>query len=124
MKITSLRNHGTITAFNKGCRCSECDGMGMAHAMAQDYPKYRHMVIDDDWTKRAFCKGEDTNIFLDPAREAEAKKFCDQCMVSEQCLAYAFQGSTEVAGVYGGVSDLTRARIKRTYQRMEREARV
>jgi hypothetical protein len=98
--------------------------MGIVHEMTKDYPKYRNMKIEDDWNKKAFCKGKNTNIFLDPSREAEAKKFCNQCTVSEQCLAYAFQRSTEMAGVYGGINEITRARIKRTFQRTQRERKA
>lgn len=122
MKITSLKSHGTIVAYRKGCRCFECDGMAEVYELANSYDDYRYMDVDENWEKRANCKGADTNIFLDPSKEKEAKVFCNQCEVKDQCLAYALKYPKEIDGMYGGFSYLNRNRAYRLYKKINRES--
>jgi WhiB family redox-sensing transcriptional regulator len=65
-----------------------------------------------DWYERAACQGLTTDDFY-PAdnergprrrrREALAKKICERCTVSRQCLRWALD-TREPHGVWGGLS--------------------
>jgi hypothetical protein len=45
-------------------------------------------------------------------RVKEAKKLCAECMVREECLAYAVAGD-EKFGIWGGLTERERKRMKR-----------
>lgn len=85
------------------------------------------------WTSEAKCRGEDTEVFFAPPGEGEvareviaaAKKFCNggdghPCPVREQCLEYALE-SNEKFGVWGGMDEVERRRIRRDRRARERE---
>lgn len=73
--------------------------------------------MNDDWRTQAACKGVDPDLFF-PTRGAggftdirEAKKVCDTCPVQPECLEYALV-SGETVGVWGGMSERQRKRIR------------
>lgn len=41
---------------------------------------------DDDWSLRAACKGTPSELFFTEELEDNAKKYCDSCPVSADCL--------------------------------------
>ena len=66
------------------------------------------------WTEEANCKGADADLFF-PERGAstrKAKAICRACTVQDECLEYAVQNS-EKFGIWGGLSERERRRVKR-----------
>ena len=66
------------------------------------------------WQDEANCLGVDPDLFF-PERGAstrEAKEVCKGCVVREQCLEYALAHG-EKFGIWGGMSERERRRIRR-----------
>jgi WhiB family redox-sensing transcriptional regulator len=66
------------------------------------------------WQSRANCMGVDPDLFF-PERGAstrEAKEVCRGCVVREDCLEYALANG-EKFGIWGGLSERERRRIRR-----------
>ena len=66
------------------------------------------------WQDFANCLGVDPDLFF-PERGAstrEAKEVCRGCVVREQCLEYALANG-EKFGIWGGLSERERRRIRR-----------
>jgi WhiB family transcriptional regulator, redox-sensing transcriptional regulator len=66
------------------------------------------------WQDLANCLGVDPDLFF-PERGAstrEAKEVCRGCVVREQCLEYALANG-EKFGIWGGLSERERRRIRR-----------
>ena len=69
---------------------------------------------DRRWQERANCLGVDPDLFF-PARGAptkEAKAVCGGCEVKMECLEYALRHG-EKFGIWGGMSERERRRIRR-----------
>ena len=69
------------------------------------------------WWPRAACKGTDQSLFFadDSESIAAAKAVCARCPVREQCLDFALQGRHY--GIWGGLTDKERARLRRDQRR-------
>ncbi len=68
-----------------------------------------------DWQGRANCMGVDPELFF-PERGAstrEAKEVCRGCVVQQDCLEYALTNG-EKFGIWGGLSERERRRIRRS----------
>ena len=66
------------------------------------------------WQDDANCLGVDPDLFF-PERGAstrEAKEVCRGCVVREECLEYALANG-EKFGIWGGMSERERRRIRR-----------
>jgi WhiB family redox-sensing transcriptional regulator len=66
------------------------------------------------WQDYANCLGVDPDLFF-PERGAstrEAKEVCKGCVVREDCLEYALANG-EKFGIWGGLSERERRRIRR-----------
>ncbi len=66
------------------------------------------------WQDLANCLGVDPDLFF-PERGAstrEAKEVCKGCVVREDCLEYALANG-EKFGIWGGLSERERRRIRR-----------
>ena len=66
------------------------------------------------WQDKANCLGVDPDLFF-PERGAstrEAKEVCRGCVVREACLEYALANG-EKFGIWGGMSERERRRIRR-----------
>ena len=74
----------------------------------------------DAWWPRAACKGSDQSIFFadDSESIAAAKAVCARCPVREQCLDFSLQGHHY--GIWGGLTDKERARVRRDQRRRRR----
>lgn len=79
---------------------------------------FDHMIepreLDENWQDGANCLGVDPDLFF-PERGAstrEAKEVCRGCVVREQCLEFALQNG-EKFGIWGGLSERERRRIRR-----------
>lgn len=71
-------------------------------------------LLAGNWWDEANCLGVDPDLFF-PERGAstrEAKAVCRGCVVSDECLEYALQNS-EKFGIWGGMSERERRRVRR-----------
>lgn len=75
-----------------------------------------------EWHRYANCLGVDPDLFF-PERGAstrEAKEVCRGCVVREQCLEFALTNG-EKFGIWGGLSERERRRIRRQRAAERRE---
>ena len=75
---------------------------------------YAKPDLDMSWQEFANCLGVDPDLFF-PERGAstrEAKEVCRGCVVRYGCLEYALQNG-EKFGIWGGMSERERRRIRR-----------
>ncbi len=79
--------------------------------------------IDKSWQDQANCLGVDPDLFF-PERGAstkEAKEVCRGCVVREDCLEFALTNG-EKFGIWGGMSERERRRIRRQRALARRQA--
>jgi WhiB family transcriptional regulator, redox-sensing transcriptional regulator len=72
------------------------------------------LVREQPWQRQANCMGVDPDLFF-PERGAstrEAKEVCRGCVVREDCLEHALSNG-EKFGIWGGLSERERRRIRR-----------
>jgi WhiB family redox-sensing transcriptional regulator len=73
-------------------------------------------VLDEEmaWQERALCAQTDPEAFFPEkgGSTREAKRICVGCEVKEECLAYAL-AHDERFGIWGGLSERERRRLKR-----------
>jgi len=77
------------------------------------------------WQIQANCMGVDPDLFF-PERGAstrEAKEVCRGCVVREDCLEYALANG-EKFGIWGGMSERERRRVRRARALQRRDAAV
>ena len=77
------------------------------------------------WQAQANCMGVDPDLFF-PERGAstrEAKEVCRGCVVREDCLEYALANG-EKFGIWGGMSERERRRLRRARAMQRRAAMV
>lgn len=69
---------------------------------------------DEDWYSQAVCPETDPDAFFPEkgGSTADAKKVCRGCPVKDPCLQWALDND-ERYGVWGGLSDRERRRLKR-----------
>ncbi|WP_373298307.1 WhiB family transcriptional regulator [Nakamurella endophytica] len=69
---------------------------------------------DVDWHDRALCAQTDPEAFFPEkgGSTREAKKICTGCEVRAECLSYAL-ANDERFGIWGGLSERERRRLKR-----------
>lgn len=75
------------------------------------------------WQTSANCLGVDPDLFF-PERGAstrEAKEVCRGCVVQQECLEYALANG-EKFGIWGGLSERERRRIRRERAEARRQA--
>ena len=71
-------------------------------------------TVDDQWQERALCAQTDPEAFFPEkgGSTREAKRICLGCEVSDGCLDYAL-AHDERFGIWGGLSERERRRLKR-----------
>jgi WhiB family redox-sensing transcriptional regulator len=76
-----------------------------------------------DWRDKALCRDEDPELFFPvgsgPAAQAtaeRAKEVCRRCPVIDPCLEWAL-GTGQDAGVWGGLDEDERRRLRRRQRR-------
>lgn len=78
------------------------------------------------WRREAACRGMDANMFFpdteDDARVTEAKAVCATCPVRAACLDFALE-SRQDDGIWGGLTETERRRVRRRRQDAARTAR-
>lgn len=69
----------------------------------------------EPWTAKARCRTLDPDIFFphDGLGVQRAAAYCAECPVAEACLDYALRNNIP-HGVFGGLSERARARLRRT----------
>jgi WhiB family redox-sensing transcriptional regulator len=69
---------------------------------------------DDQWQERALCAQTDPEAFFPEkgGSTREAKRICLGCEVRDECLDYAL-AHDERFGIWGGLSERERRRLKR-----------
>ena len=71
-------------------------------------------VDDQGWQDRALCAQTDPEAFFPEkgGSTREAKRVCRSCEVKAECLDYALE-KDERFGIWGGMSERERRRLKR-----------
>jgi WhiB family redox-sensing transcriptional regulator len=71
-------------------------------------------TTDDQWQERALCAQTDPEAFFPEkgGSTREAKRICMGCEVRDACLEYAL-AHDERFGIWGGLSERERRRLKR-----------
>ena len=71
-------------------------------------------TTDDQWQERALCAQTDPEAFFPEkgGSTREAKRICQGCEVRDACLEYAL-AHDERFGIWGGLSERERRRLKR-----------
>jgi WhiB family redox-sensing transcriptional regulator len=67
-----------------------------------------------EWQERALCAQTDPEAFFPEkgGSTREAKRICSRCEVRADCLEYAL-GKDERFGIWGGLSERERRKLKR-----------
>ncbi|TAK89401.1 MAG: WhiB family transcriptional regulator [Burkholderiaceae bacterium] len=67
-----------------------------------------------EWQERALCSQTDPDAFFPEkgGSTREAKRICARCEVKAECLEYAL-GHEERFGIWGGLSERERRKLKR-----------
>lgn len=78
-----------------------------------------------DWRDKAACLGKDPEMFfpLPGGDPYPAKAVCASCTVAEQCLAFAMIHDQRW-GIWGGLTEDERTRLRRRGRRSRYEAGV
>lgn len=83
----------------------------------------KQLMLDTSWQASSNCLGVDPDLFF-PERGAstkEAKEVCRGCIVREDCLEFALNNG-EKFGIWGGMSERERRRIRRQRALARQEA--
>ncbi len=97
-------------------------------------PNKRRAQEDDDtpwgggelgWRSMAECTEEDASLFFSDNKKDQAKaiNFCSECVVRKACLDYALE-SNQKFGIWGGVDEKGRSKLRRRWQAELRKARA
>lgn len=79
----------------------------------------------ESWRQDAACRDLDPNLFFPSTDEqaVPAKAVCESCPVREECLEYAIV-TRQDDGVWGGLDETERKRLRRRRQQAVRAARA
>jgi len=78
---------------------------------------------DRGWQARANCMGVDPDLFFPSARvDPRSQRVCRGCVAREDCLEYALDNG-EKFGIWGGMSERERRRLRRA-RAIERRAQA
>ncbi len=83
--------------------------------VSEIFPLHDTMVAEElIWQERALCAQTDPEAFFPEkgGSTREAKKVCLGCEVKAECLDYAL-GHDERFGIWGGMSERERRRVRR-----------
>lgn len=71
-------------------------------------------AVEQEWQDQALCAQTDPEAFFPEkgGSTREAKRICQACSVRDECLEYALEHD-ERFGIWGGLSDRERRRLKR-----------
>lgn len=71
-------------------------------------------AVEQEWQDQALCAQTDPEAFFPEkgGSTREAKRICKACAVRDECLEYALEHD-ERFGIWGGLSDRERRRLKK-----------
>ena len=71
-------------------------------------------AVEQEWQDQGLCAQTDPEAFFPEkgGSTREAKRICQACAVRDECLEYALEHD-ERFGIWGGLSDRERRRLKR-----------
>lgn len=85
-------------------------------------------AADDSWRDRALCRDTDPDLFFPVGTTGQAlvqidhaKRVCQQCVVSHECLDFAL-ATNQDSGIWGGLSEEERRVIRRRRAAEQRAA--
>lgn len=83
-------------------------------SLVPDLVEMSPQEADDQWQERALCAQTDPEAFFPEkgGSTREAKRICLGCEVRDACLEYAL-ANDERFGIWGGLSERERRRLKR-----------
>jgi WhiB family redox-sensing transcriptional regulator len=98
----------------------QLDAAGSSHTQAPEAPLLTlvpsddYESLEDQWQERALCAQTDPEAFFPEkgGSTREAKRICLGCEVKDECLDYAL-AHDERFGIWGGLSERERRRLKR-----------
>ena len=107
------------TEYSRGAvegAVDDADGAEEGHCaeVYRIYPLHNGVDEDRGWQSRALCAQTDPESFFPEkgGSTREAKKICLNCEVKADCLSYAL-ANDERFGIWGGLSERERRRLKR-----------
>ncbi len=82
-------------------------------------------ITQQEWRDAAACRGADIDIFFPQSEDdaGAAKAICATCPVREPCLEFAL-AVRQLEGVWGGLTDTERRRLRRRRQAQARATRA
>ena len=82
-------------------------------------------MTQQDWREAAACRGADVDTFFPVTEEdaGAARAICATCPVREPCLEFAL-AVRQLEGVWGGLTDTERRRLRRRRQAQARAGRA
>ncbi len=85
-----------------------------ADEMFDNFSRGSRLTEAEQWQERALCAQTDPEAFFPEkgGSTREAKRICLGCEVRDECLEYALQND-ERFGIWGGLSERERRRLKR-----------
>jgi WhiB family redox-sensing transcriptional regulator len=116
----------TIQLGDRGLNAVGSTPQTHTSAESLDTPRRAHLTLvpeafglapvepDDQWQERALCAQTDPEAFFPEkgGSTREAKRICLGCEVRDACLEYAL-AHDERFGIWGGLSERERRRLKR-----------
>ena len=92
-------------ANNANVRGATADGMTLEELFG---------AVEKEWQDQALCAQTDPDAFFPDkgGSTREAKRICKACGVRDECLEYALEHD-ERFGIWGGLSDRERRRLKK-----------
>lgn len=70
-------------------------------------------LVAADWALRAKCAGSKDALFVEGARQRDARQVCAGCVVRRECLAEALDNQIEW-GIWGGMTERERRNLLRS----------
>jgi WhiB family redox-sensing transcriptional regulator len=98
--------------------CGGCAGLPVRtkEALLMEGPVAVADLLGDapEWQERSLCSQTDPEAFFPEkgGSTREAKRICSRCEVKDECLEYAL-GHDERFGIWGGLSERERRKLKR-----------
>ncbi|WP_051198420.1 WhiB family transcriptional regulator [Gordonia shandongensis] len=83
-------------------------------AVPDEWDELFDAIEEEQWQDRALCAQTDPEAFFPEkgGSTREAKRICQSCEVKAECLEYALHND-ERFGIWGGLSERERRRLKR-----------
>ena len=100
-------------------------GLVLVYSADDPVPEKPLVAAAVSWQSSANCLGVDPGLFFPERGEStrEAKAVCDGCSVRVECLDFALDAS-EKFGIWGGMSERERRRLRRTRHQTVRQAEI